>query len=204
MRYLVASLVFMFTLITSTLSIAATRVVPDGFELYYVQVGDTQSSLQLSEDQWRHLLRINQIDGLYSGQSVLIPRTAVALTYVPVPRTYNVGAPRGVVTFLDEQLLGVYVRGRLVYWSAVSTGKRDYTPTGRWKILSQERMHYSFKYKNAPMPFSQRYWGNYFLHEGRLPGVPASMGCVRILAGDAEQVFDLLEIGDVVIVTSHM
>jgi len=37
-----------------------------------------------------------------------------------------------------------------------------------------------------------------------LPRISASMGYARILIGDAEQVFNLLEIGGVVIVTSHM
>ena len=54
-------------------------------------------------------------------------------------------------------------------------------PTGVFTILQRLGYHRSRKYDNAPMPYMQRLtWGGIALHGGRVPGYPASHGCVRL------------------------
>lgn len=65
----------------------------------------------------------------------------------------------------------------------VSTGRPGYTtPAGCHHPYSLQRMHYSRKYDNAPMPWSVFFVGGIALHQtydvGHL-GQPASHGCVR-------------------------
>ena len=55
------------------------------------------------------------------------------------------------------------------------------TPTGIFTILEKNRYHYSNLYGGAPMPFMQRITNSgVALHEGVLPGYPASHGCIRL------------------------
>ena len=70
----------------------------------------------------------------------------------------------------------------LIGASTVSTGKKGHaTPTGVFTILQKNEDHYSSIYNAAPMPYMQRLtWSGVALHAGRLPGYPASHGCVRM------------------------
>ncbi len=81
------------------------------------------------------------------------------------------------------------------------------TPTGVFPILQKRKEHYSNLYNNAPMPFMQRLtWDGIALHGGRIPGHPASHGCVRLPHEFARKLFDTTEHGSTVVVadtTSH-
>ena len=62
-------------------------------------------------------------------------------------------------------------------------------------------MHHSTLYDDAPMPFMQRLtWDGVALHAGRLPGYPASHGCVRLPKQFAELLYDVTRHGGVVVV----
>ncbi len=94
-------------------------------------------------------------------------------------------APKGpivMIVSLPEQLAYVYRNGVLIGASTVSTGKKGHeTPTGVFTILQKHADHYSSIYDSAPMPYMQRLtWSGVALHAGRLPGYPASHGCVRM------------------------
>jgi len=94
-------------------------------------------------------------------------------------------SPKGpivLVVSLPEQLAYVYRNGVIIGASTVSTGKKGHeTPTGVFTILQKHEDHYSNLYNNAPMPYMQRLtWSGVALHAGRLPGYPASHGCVRM------------------------
>jgi hypothetical protein len=59
---------------------------------------------------------------------------------------------------------------------------------------SLQKMHYSRKYHNSPMPFSMFYKGGYAIHgtyETKHLGRPASHGCVRVHPEVAEYLFGL-------------
>ena len=54
------------------------------------------------------------------------------------------------------------------------------TPMGVFTIIQKSRHHVSNLY-DAPMPYMQRItWSGSALHQGPLPGYPASHGCVRL------------------------
>jgi len=94
-------------------------------------------------------------------------------------------SPRGpivMIVSLPEQLAYVYRNGVIIGASTVSTGKKGHeTPTGVFTILQKHEDHYSNLYANAPMPYMQRLtWSGVAIHAGRLPGYPASHGCVRM------------------------
>jgi L,D-transpeptidase catalytic domain len=94
-------------------------------------------------------------------------------------------APSGpivMVVSLTEQLAYVYRNGVVIGVATVSTGKKGHeTPTGVFTIRQKNADHYSNIYDSAPMPYMQRLtWSGVALHAGRLPGYPASHGCVRM------------------------
>jgi hypothetical protein len=104
-------------------------------------------------------------------------------------------APEGpvvMVVSLHEQRLSVYRNGVRIGVSTVSTGKRGFeTGTGVFPILERHREHYSNLYDSAPMPFMLRLtWSGTALHAGRVPGYPASHGCIRLPVAFAETLYD--------------
>lgn len=87
-----------------------------------------------------------------------------------------------IVVSLPSQRLYAFKDG--VEWDStpVSTGRRGYgTPTGTFPILQKHVRHRSRTYNNASMPYMQRLtWSGVALHAGRVPGYPASHGCIRL------------------------
>lgn len=107
-----------------------------------------------------------------------------------------------IVVSLPQQQLHVYRGGVRIGRSTISSGRAGHdTPTGVFTILQKKKMHRSTLYDDAPMPFMQRLtWDGIALHAGRLPGYPASHGCVRLPAAFAEALYDVTEHGGVVVV----
>ena len=119
------------------------------------------------------------------------------------------GAPSIVIDLSEQQAL-FYKGGKLVGISAISSGREGYgTPTGKYKITQKNPNHVSNLYgdyvnaqgdavvknvtfKKDPMPPGTRFAGSpmpFFmrlghsavgLHQGFLPGVPDSHGCIRM------------------------
>lgn len=117
-------------------------------------------------------------------------------------------SPKGpivVIVSLPEQLVYVYRNGVIIGASTVSTGKKGHeTPTGVFTILQKNEDHYSNLYNNAPMPFMQRLtWSGVAIHAGRLPGYPASHGCVRMPYEFAQLLFGETKTGLTVIVSDE-
>ncbi|MHC1763652.1 MAG: L,D-transpeptidase family protein [Verrucomicrobiia bacterium] len=64
--------------------------------------------------------------------------------------------------------------------------------------------HESSIYKGAKMPYMQRLtWDGIAMHAGRLPGYPASHGCVRLPVDFAEKLYAVTTEGTTVIVTDQ-
>lgn len=114
--------------------------------------------------------------------------------------------PTVVVVSLPEQRLHVYRNGTRIGVSTISSGKPGYdTPTGVFEILEKRRDHRSNLYDNAPMPFMQRLtWDGVALHAGRIPGRPASHGCIRLPEEFAQRLFELTERGTLVVVADDL
>ena len=72
---------------------------------------------------------------------------------------------------------------------------------GVFSIIQKSRHHVSNLY-DASMPFMQRLtWSGTALHEGPLPGHPASHGCIRLTGNFAQMLWKATKIGARVIVT---
>ena len=84
----------------------------------------------------------------------------------------------------------------------MSTGTKGHeTPTGVFTILQRKVDHESSIYKGAKMPHMQRLtWDGIAIHAGRLPGYPASHGCVRVPVEFAEKLYSVTSIGTTVII----
>ena len=105
-----------------------------------------------------------------------------------------------VVTIGDQR--ATLLRGEeVVLTSRVSTGKKGYaTPTGEFLITSKHRDWRSTSYK-APIPYLLRLNASAIgLHQGSVPGYPASHGCIRLPAGNAAAFFKTARIGDRVLI----
>ncbi len=133
------------------------------------------------------------------------------------------GAP-SVKISLSEQRAYFYKGDQLVGVSIISTGREGFgTPTGSWRLQQKERDHKSSLYGNyvdaqgniikkdvdtskdkrppgaiydgASMPYFMRIHGGVGMHEGFLPGYPASHGCIRMPEFMAEKFFNNVEVG---------
>lgn len=109
--------------------------------------------------------------------------------------------PRKVVVDLSSQRVTLYENGVATYSTACSTGRSGYrTPAGEYVISDQNRHHTSNIYHSS-MPFFQRFsFAAFGLHQGHLPGYPASHGCIRLSYEGARYLFGKLEVGDLAIV----
>ena len=112
-------------------------------------------------------------------------------------------APEGptmIVVGIEEQRAQIYRNGVRIGTTPVSTGRSGHdTPTGLFSILQKKREHYSNLYDDAPMPNMQRLtWDGIALHAGRLPGYPASHGCIRLPHEMSDRLFDVTSKGSLV------
>jgi hypothetical protein len=124
--------------------------------------------------------------------------------YLWVPEVSPQG-PIVLVVSLPEQLAYVYRNGVIIGASTISTGKKGHrTPTGVFTILQKKEDHYSNLYNAAPMPYMQRLtWDGIAIHAGRLPGYPASHGCVRLPYEFARKLFAETKTGLTVVVSDE-
>jgi hypothetical protein len=115
-------------------------------------------------------------------------------------------APPGPHLFLvslKSQRAALYANGALVAQTPISSGTASHpTPTGVFSVIQKNRHHRSNIYSGAPMPFMQRLtWSGIALHQGQLPGYPASHGCIRLPGDFASFLWRTTRLGARVIIT---
>ena len=122
--------------------------------------------------------------------------------YYWIPQTAPDGPVVAIVN-LHTQMVQVFRNGVVIAFSSASTGKPGYgTPSGVFSILEKRRHHRSSTYDNAPMPWMVRLtWSGVAFHAGRLPGYPASHGCIRLPSAFAPKFFGSVARGDTVWIT---
>ena len=120
------------------------------------------------------------------------------------------GTPKIVIS-LDEQLVGLFRGGKIQGISPISSGMEGFnTPVGSFKVIEKDPEHrsslYGFfvddfgrhviedactrtdiapagtRFVGAPMFYFMRFNGAVGMHQGYLPGYPASHGCIRLPA----------------------
>jgi hypothetical protein len=111
--------------------------------------------------------------------------------------------PHLLVVSLKGQHATLYANGAPVARAPISSGTASHpTPTGVFSVIQKNRHHRSNIYSGAPMPFMQRLtWSGIALHQGQLPGYPASHGCIRLPGDFAHFLWRTTKLGARVIVT---
>jgi len=119
------------------------------------------------------------------------------------PRQDIPAGPIHIVVSIAKQRATVFMSGMRVADAPISTGVPDHpTPMGVFSVISKSRYHKSNIYSGAPMPYMQRItWSGIALHQGPLPGYPASHGCIRLPEAFALKLWALTKVGARVIVT---
>jgi len=134
-----------------------------------------------------------------------------------------------IVVDLGEQQAYLYRGKHRTASSRISSGREGHrTPLGRFTVIRKDIDHRSSLYgsyaddsgrvvkgnvdsrkdpkpphthfQGAPMPFFVEFSPGYGLHQGYLPGVPASHGCIRMPYWKARQFYEAAHIGTSVIV----
>jgi len=142
----------------------------------------------------------------------------------------GVPGPPHVIIRLAEQRAYFYKGDKLVGVSIISTGREGYdTPLGKFHIIQKDKDHVSSRfgdyddangnilkkeidrekdpmppgavYDGAKMPYFMRIVGGTGMHEGFLPGYPASHGCIRMPGFMAQAFFRNVELGTPVEIT---
>jgi lipoprotein-anchoring transpeptidase ErfK/SrfK len=132
---------------------------------------------------------------------------------------------------LGEQRAYFYKGGTLVGVSTISTGREGFhTVMGNFKIIQKDKDHVSSRfgdyvdrdghiiqkeidrdkdpmprgaiYDGARMPYFMRIVGGTGMHEGFLPGYPASHGCIRMPGFMAEAFFRNVSVGTPVTISN--
>jgi lipoprotein-anchoring transpeptidase ErfK/SrfK len=144
-----------------------------------------------------------------------------------LPESHS-GRPTIVVSLRNQQAY-LSRAGHITASSRISSGREGYrTPTGRFKVIRKDEDHRSSVYGDyvdnsgrvvkanvdsrrnskpphahfvgAPMPYFLEFSPGYGLHQGYLPGEPASHGCIRMPYWKARQFYNAAHIGTPVLV----
>ncbi len=134
-----------------------------------------------------------------------------------------------IVVDLGEQQAYLYRGKNRTASSRISSGREGHrTPIGHFQVIRKDEGHRSSLYGNyvddsgrvvkgnvdsrrdprpphshfvgASMPFFVEFSPGYGLHQGYLPGVPASHGCIRLPYWKARQFYEAAHIGTAVVV----
>lgn len=105
-----------------------------------------------------------------------------------------------IVVDLATQRAIVSRDGVEVFTTKISSGRSNKpTPTGTFVVTQKYPMWRSTLYQNAAMPFFLRLSCSAVgLHQGSLPGYPASHGCVRLPEASAKKLYAEVPLGTVV------
>jgi len=90
---------------------------------------------------------------------------------------------------LRRQYLGLYEEGILKHCFPISSGTSRRMPIKKFKIYYMDQIHNSNLFDQAPMDHALSIGGDYFIHEGIVPGYPASHGCIRVFPLHARFLF---------------
>jgi lipoprotein-anchoring transpeptidase ErfK/SrfK len=88
-----------------------------------------------------------------------------------------------------QQCLGLYEWGELKHCFPISSGTAKWMPFKKFVVTHMDQIHFSSKYEQAPMDHALHIGRDYFIHEGIVPGYPASHGCIRLFPLHARFLF---------------
>ena len=172
--------------------------------------------------------RLSQFCGLCATLMILSGCSTVTdMVTSNIPEGHS-GRP-SIVVSLREQEAYLYRAGQRTASSRISSGREGYrTPVGRFQVIRKDEDHRSSVYGDyvddsgrvvkanvdsrrdrkpphshflgAPMPYFIEFSPGYGLHQGYLPGVPASHGCIRMPYWKARQFYNAVHLGTLVVI----
>jgi len=172
--------------------------------------------------------RLSQFSAFFAALIILSSCSTVTdMVTSNLPESHS-GRP-SIVVSLRAQEAYLYRGGHKTASSRISSGREGYpTPVGRFQVIRKDEEHRSSVYGDyvdgtghvvkanvdsrrdrkpphshfvgAPMPYFLEFSPGYGLHQGYLPGVPASHGCIRMPYWKARQFYDAAYLGTVVII----
>ncbi len=175
--------------------------------IYQVHSGDTFYGL--FGQNWKIVAKVNRVSprALRPGMKLVVPAAPdmdeAEDEYCPLPE--EIGYNVKLLISLDDQVIGRYKKKKLEAWFPISSGKEGHrTPTGSFHVLEKSKAHESNIYPKPEggesMPYALRFFGAYWIHEGQLPGRPASHGCIRLPRRGAKKIFRSTKLGDCILI----
>jgi hypothetical protein len=134
---------------------------------------------------WNDLSRTGTVTG----------ETQLALFQAATPRPTTHRPGRRVEIHRDRGVL-LMIEGNEVRRAIhTSTGAGGITPTGSFRVYRKETMSWSVPFSTW-MPYASYFVGGIAMHEySDVPSYPASHGCVRLPAGEANRVYAFADYG---------
>lgn len=123
------------------------------------------------------------------------PAVRLKLRTAKRPRSTRASGARVEVDLTRQVLLLIGGNGRTERIVHISSGRTGNTPTGRYSVIRKERMSWSIPFESW-MPWASYFVGGFAIHEyGSVPAYPASAGCVRVPAGEAQMIYEFADMG---------
>jgi hypothetical protein len=160
--------------------------------LGYLSRADVTGSLEYRTSQ--ALLAFQGWEGLARTGGVT-EEVQVELLKAKRPRATSRRPGRAIEIHRDLGVLLAIEDGEVVRAIHTSTGAGGITPAGSFNVYRKESMSWSVPF-SVWMPYAAYFVGGIATHEyPDVPSYPASHGCVRLPAGEAERVYAFVEIG---------
>ena len=172
--------------------------------------------------------RLSQFSALFATLIIVSGCSTVSdMVTSNIPQSHS-GRP-SIVVSLRAQEAYLYRAGHRTASSRISSGREGYrTPVGRFQVIRKDEDHRSSVYGDyvddsghvvkvnvdsrrdrkpphshfvgAPMPYFIEFSPGYGLHQGYLPGEPASHGCIRMPYWKARQFYNAVHLGTLVVI----
>jgi lipoprotein-anchoring transpeptidase ErfK/SrfK len=174
--------------------------------------------------------RLSQFSALWATVMILSGCSTVTDMVTSNLPEHHSGQP-SIIVSLRAQEAYLYRGGYITASSRISSGREGYrTPVDHFQVIRKDENHHSSLYGDyvddsgrvvkanvdrrrdskpshshfvgTPMPFFLEFSPGYGLHQGYLPGVPASHGCIRMPYWKARQFYNAARVGTPVVVKS--
>lgn len=146
---------------------------------------DATEQALLAFQGWEDLARTGTVTG----------ETQVELLHATLPRPFTHRFGRRIEIHRDVGVLLMVEDNHVLRAVHTSTGALGATPEGAFRVYRKELLSWSVPFQ-VWMPYAAYFVGGIATHEYfYVPEYPASHGCVRLPAGDAERVYRFVDVG---------
>ena len=169
-----------------------------GVQLRLLQLGylsPSQVTGQVDYSLSQALLAFQGWEGLYRTGTITGETQISARPRRPAASPDHASTGKHVEIHRDRGVLLAFEDGELFRAVHTSTGAGGGTPYGTFRVYRKETMSWSVPF-SVWMPYASYFTGGIAMHQyPDVPSYPASHGCVRLPAGDAQRVYLWASIG---------